>query len=59
MRALGALMMAAGALLCAWGMRAATSGRRPLDLVGAVAAALGIALAGAGGAQLVVPEFLG
>lgn len=53
------LLLAIGALLCVWGGHAATSARRPVDLVGAVAAGLGVLLAALGGLTLVVPDFLG
>lgn len=56
---MGWVLLAVGALLSAWGGHAATAARRPVDLVGAVAAGLGVLLAALGGLTLVVPDFLG
>lgn len=41
------MLLLVGVALSAWGVRAATDGERPLDLVGALAAGLGVVLAGA------------
>jgi hypothetical protein len=54
-----AALVALGLAACGWGVRAATSPRRPLDLVGALVAAAGAAFAALAGAALVVPGFFG
>ena len=55
---MGGVLILAGGALAVWGARAALDGKRPLDLVAAVAAALGIGLAAAGAVTLAVRGFL-
>ena len=54
----GAALVFAGGALAVWGARTALSGKRPLDLVAAVAAAVGVALAATGAVTIAVPGFL-
>jgi hypothetical protein len=56
---LGGALLLIGLAASAWGVRAATSGARPLDLAGALVAPLGIAVAAVGAAALAVAGFLG
>jgi len=56
---IGALLVLGGAAGAGWALRAATSRRRPLDLVAALLAPLFVACALAGGVLLFVPRFLG
>jgi len=51
------LLLALGVALAGWGTVTALAGRRPLDLVAAFAAALGVTLAVAGTVALLVPGF--
>ena len=55
----GAAIAIAGVMLCGWGLRAADGGERPLDLVGAIKAALGALTFASGIAALVAPGFIG
>jgi hypothetical protein len=55
----GGVLVAAGGAAAAWGVLAASGGGRPRDLAGAVVAPIGILVALAGVAALVVPGFLG
>src|SRR5262249_15492991 len=55
----GGVLVGAGLACAVWGARAVSGGSRPLDLVGALAAAMGVLLAGLGGVALLVPRFLG
>jgi hypothetical protein len=57
--AVGAVLVVVGVAGAIWGARAATSGRRPLDLVGALVASAGVLAAAAGGAACLVPGFFG
>jgi hypothetical protein len=54
----GILLLLVGVALLGWGARSAASGKRPLDLVGAVAAPVGVALCLVGALALAVPHFL-
>ena len=51
------LAVGLGVFLTVWGVRAATSRQRPLDLVGALAAGLGVLCAACGATAFVVPRF--
>jgi hypothetical protein len=51
-------MMTGGVVAAAWGIGRALWATRPASLAGAVVAALGLALALAGAAGLLVPGFL-
>lgn len=58
MRLLGLLLVLAGAAGTGWATLAAGNGKRPVDLVAALAAPLLFALAILGGVLLFVPDFL-
>jgi hypothetical protein len=52
-------MVAAGGATAAWGIQAAATRRRPVDLIAALAAPAGVLVALAGGVLLFVPGFFG
>ena len=52
---LGALAIASGIAISAWGVRCATMRPRPSSLAGSLAAAAGLALAFLGAFKLMVP----
>lgn len=58
MTLLGALLIVGGGAGAGWALGAATSRRRPLDLLGALAGPLFVLLALAGGVLLLSPGFL-
>jgi hypothetical protein len=58
MRALGALLVLVGGAGSVWGVVAATARRRPVDLLAALVAPLGLVLALLGGVLVLVPGFL-
>ena len=55
----GIALLVLGAALAGWGTRAATVAARPVDLVGALAAPVGVVLMLVGAVSLAVPGFLG
>jgi hypothetical protein len=55
---IGALLIVAGAVGAGWSLRAATSRRRPLDLLGALAAPVFVVAMLVGGLLLLSPRFL-
>jgi hypothetical protein len=59
MRLLGAALVLAGGAAAVWGAHAATTRRRPLDLVAALVAPAGVLAALVGGVLVCEPGFLG
>jgi hypothetical protein len=57
--AVALLLVAFGVAGGGYGARMATLGERPVDLAGALVAALGVAVAGVGAVALLSPRFLG
>jgi hypothetical protein len=57
--AVGALMVLAGGAATVWGVSASATRRRPIDLIAALAAPVGLLTALAGGVLVFVPGFLG
>ncbi len=55
---IGALLVVGGAAGAGWAFVAATSRRRPLDIVGALMAPLFVVAALAGGVALLAPQLL-
>jgi hypothetical protein len=53
----GALVLVGGAA-AAWGVQASTTRRRPVDLIAALVAPLGVVVALVGGVLVFVPGFL-
>jgi hypothetical protein len=53
---LGALAIASGVAISAWGVRCATTQPRPISLAGSIIAAAGLALAFLGAFKLVAPS---
>ena len=58
MRALGVALVAAGGAGTVWSLIAATTRRRPVDLVAALAAPAAFLVAIVGGVLVFVPDFL-
>jgi hypothetical protein len=58
MRLLGALLVLAGAAGTGWATLTAANGKRPVDLVAALAAPIAFALFILGGILIFVPDFL-
>jgi hypothetical protein len=56
--AIGVLMVVAGLGASGWAIVAATTRRRPVDLVAALAAPIGFLVAVTGGMLIAVPDFL-
>ncbi len=52
-------MVAAGGAAAVWGVQAAATRRRPVDLIAALVAPVGVVVALAGGVLVFVPGFFG
>ncbi len=58
MTVLGGALVLVGGAAAAWGVHASTTRRRPIDLIAALAAPLGVVIALLGGVLVFVPGFL-
>jgi hypothetical protein len=56
---LALFLVVSGLAGCVWGVRLATSMRRPVDLLGALLAAAGLAIAMLGAGRLLSEHFFG